>query len=347
MSIAMTGAFAPFVRKDLLALWMFSMVFLFVSGLASAQGELDLDFSPGTPNSSVHAIAEQGDGKILVGGTFSNINNIPRQRLARLNADGSVDLSFVVDASAAVEAIALQADGRILIGGQFTKVGGQSRSRIARLHPDGTVDAEFNPGCSGAILTFALQADGKILVGGQFSEIAGVERANLARLHADGTADDTFDPEVNNTVMAIAPGADGKPLIGGAFSEIGWQAAPRLARLFNEPATSELAVNGTEQITWLRGGSAAEISNVRFEYRDGAEWVDAGPGGRIEAAGRRPALRYQAPHGSVRAAPHPAAGTTPPAASSSRLPPTAGGVAANRNPPRRRNPRERKLCCGA
>src|SRR6476660_7079466 len=84
----------------------FSFVLLFTlsllcSSLARAQaGQLDLAFDAGpivhgtAGSSQVSAIALQPDGKILVGGFFTSVNGTSRNQLFRLNADGSLDLSF-------------------------------------------------------------------------------------------------------------------------------------------------------------------------------------------------------------------------------------------------------------
>ena len=108
-------------------------------------GTLDTSFDPGTgANNNVNAIAIQGDGMIIIGGAFrqvnSNSNN--RDRIARLTTSGSLDAGFNPNASGStghVNAIEIQSDGKILIGGDFTRVGGtgadNQRNRIARLNP--------------------------------------------------------------------------------------------------------------------------------------------------------------------------------------------------------------------
>ena len=50
-------------------------------------------FNPGT-DGLIHAIAVQPDGKILVGGQFTVLGGLEHTNLARLNKDGTVDLSL-------------------------------------------------------------------------------------------------------------------------------------------------------------------------------------------------------------------------------------------------------------
>ena len=44
----------------------------------------------------VETITRELDGKLLLGGQFTLFNGVPRNRIVRLNEDGSVDLSFVI-----------------------------------------------------------------------------------------------------------------------------------------------------------------------------------------------------------------------------------------------------------
>ena len=98
-------------------------------------GHLDTGFdaSVGGP---VYAVAAQADGKVLIGGDFTTVNGTGRNRIARLNGDGTLDTGFDPGAGANywVSAVAIQADGKVLIGGGFDTVDGTARKRIARLN---------------------------------------------------------------------------------------------------------------------------------------------------------------------------------------------------------------------
>ena len=75
----------------------------------------------------------QSDGKIIIGGTFTTVGGTERNRVARLNSDGSLDAGFDPNANEAIRAVAVQSDGKVIIGGSFTTVGGTTRNRLARL----------------------------------------------------------------------------------------------------------------------------------------------------------------------------------------------------------------------
>jgi uncharacterized delta-60 repeat protein len=158
-------------------------------------GSLDYCFKQtGTGfDNTVFAQAVQSDGKVLVVGYFTSYNGTTRNYVCRLNADGTLDLSFNQSGTGLngpVETIALQPDGKVLVGGAFSAYNGTSRSLICRLNSDGTLDATFNPTGSGLnayVTTLTLQPDGKVLVGGGFSNYNGTSRNRICRLNADGT----------------------------------------------------------------------------------------------------------------------------------------------------------------
>jgi len=106
----------------------------------------------------------------------------------RLNADGSVDPTFVVPMDCdGVASFGPLTDGKILMAGGFT-IGGQAQSYLAKLKADGTLDTNFTAGANNLALALAIQPDGKILVGGLFSSLAGASRFYVGRLNNTNTS---------------------------------------------------------------------------------------------------------------------------------------------------------------
>ncbi|MDX1907207.1 MAG: hypothetical protein SF053_09255 [Bacteroidia bacterium] len=204
----------------------------------NSDGSLDTSFGLGTgANGTIYDLALQSDGKIVIGGGFTTYNGTTRNRIARLNADGSLDTGFNpgISTNTSVYTLAIQTDGKILIGGLFTSFGGTSRNRIARLNTNGSLDTGFTPGtgANNTVNTLTLQSDGKILIGGSFSTYNGTARTRIARLNANGSLDTGFTPGlgVNNIIYAFLVQADGKIFIGGEFSTYNNVARSRIARL--------------------------------------------------------------------------------------------------------------------
>jgi uncharacterized delta-60 repeat protein len=208
-----------------------------------ADGNIDPNFmiGAGVNFGDIQASAIQSDGKILLGGNFTGFNNINRNRIVRLNPDGSVDTTFIIGngPNNAVNAIAIQSDGKILLGGAFFSFSGTPVGRLIRLLPDGTLDTSFNigTGVDGSVSTIAIQPDGKMLIGGSFSAINGVWRNNIARLNANGSVDMTFSPTTgvsvgaNNLIRHIHLQSDGKLIISGMFTSYNGTSRNRIARV--------------------------------------------------------------------------------------------------------------------
>ena len=204
----------------------------------NSDGSLDTSFVVGGgANNNVLGISIQTDGKIIIVGQFTNYSGTGRNRIARLNTDGSLDTSFVVGSGAnnIIYAAAIQPDGKILIGGQFTSYNGTSKNRIARLNTNGTLEAAFNTvgGAQNIIRTISLQTDGKIIIGGTFTAYSGTGRNRLARLNTNGSLDNTFvvGTGLNSTVFATSIQSDGKIIIGGQFATYNGTGRNRIARL--------------------------------------------------------------------------------------------------------------------
>lgn len=201
-------------------------------------GSLDTTFDPGAgANNTVYCVAEQSDGRLVISGAFSTVNSTARNRLARLNANGSLDTSFNVGSGMTARAnviITLPGD-KLLLGGLFTTNNGVAINRVMRLNADGTIDPTFSVGVGpdNGVQSMEVQPDGKILVGGDFTHWNGLSIGNLVRLNPNGTLDTTFALSTggNGSVLAVTTLPDGRVAAGGAFTVFNGSTRSRLAIL--------------------------------------------------------------------------------------------------------------------
>lgn len=230
----------------------------------------------------VVSVAIQPDGRILVGGWFARLREQSRRYIGRVHPDGELDIKFNPEANWAVFALAVQPDGKILVAGGFTTLANQPCRGIGRLHSDGSLDREFSAGVNGAVSALGLQADGKILVAGDFTTLCGQDRHGIGRLNPDGSLDAGFNLDADDSVWSVAVQADGKILVGGEFARLGGEPRKCIGRFNNtEPATQSLR-RGDSTLTWLRGGSCAEVWRTTFEAcTNGVDWFLLGVGQRI------------------------------------------------------------------
>ena len=84
-------------------------------GESELTGALRAAFADPDVDNEVKTVAVQSDGKLLIGGGFTNVGGQARHYLARLDADGALDASFAdPDLNGAVWTIAVQPDGQVL-----------------------------------------------------------------------------------------------------------------------------------------------------------------------------------------------------------------------------------------
>ncbi|MBL9134426.1 MAG: hypothetical protein JNK85_01095 [Verrucomicrobiales bacterium] len=216
------------------------------------------DFGSGIPTSAV----VDTEGRLLVAGTFTNIHQIARPGLARLNPNGSLDDAYTPPAGLNakpdpdVAVLALQRDGKALIRVATVTFGNKTTSGIVRLLADGSVDLDFIQGRGGqGVGAAVVLPDQRILVGGTFPDFHGVVRARLAMLLPTGAIDDSFKVEETATphFTSLSASPDGWVWVGGWHSNefpyvfdavakacvvrlLGWQ-VPRLVAASNASST--------------------------------------------------------------------------------------------------------------
>jgi uncharacterized delta-60 repeat protein len=230
-------------------------------------GDVDTSFDAGRITSAtVFSCVAQPDGKVVVFGDFGKANEAGRKFLARFNADGTLDSSFVPSERFFLVGrgglygphLILQPDNKLLV------VDTDSDSRavgIARLNSDGSLDVAFNPGRAisrdgssdgsgaatnpGRVNAAVLQSDGKVVVLGEFSYIitgpgTSVARSGLARFNADGTFDSTYNPgaglhivapDTGETQYLLVKQSGGKMILTGPFDTFDGHSIPGMVRL--------------------------------------------------------------------------------------------------------------------
>lgn len=234
-------------------------------------GGLDRSFDPGSGVAGgwVHDLALQDDGRVLVGGGFTEMDGLPASGLARLEPDGRPDRSFhcelsLLGAQGKVLAVDWHSTQGLVIVGAFDAVNGTPRGGLARLQSDGGLDDSFDPRGgiapdSGTPFDVAVLPDGSVVVTGDFWLAAGVERTGLARFDstgtptaADGGTDDLggAEPAFGN-MLATLP--DGRVFVAGQFEKVGDNPRHCLARLLPD---------GRLDSTFWGGESAFEFAGA-------------------------------------------------------------------------------------
>lgn len=207
-------------------------------------GDLDTTFAPdpeGADN-TVSDVLVQDDGKIVIGGSFQNYEQVAQSNLARINpSDGGLDTTFDTGSGPnnVVRGLAVQDDGKLLIGGLFAAYNGTLIDKIARVNPGGSLDDTFDPsdGPNNAVYAFLPLPDNKLMIGGPFTAFDGNPINGIARLDGSASRDPGFaaNPGTNASdpyVADIVHAGDHSLIILGAFTSYNGTERGRIARIW-------------------------------------------------------------------------------------------------------------------
>ena len=200
----------------------------------------------------VRALAVDGQGRVYVGGNFTEAGGVSANAVARFdpatNSWSTLGTGAQNGVNERVNALAVDGQGRLYVGGDFTQAGGVSANRVARFDPAtnswSTLGTGAQNGVSGVsgggffltVSALAIDGSGRVYVGGSFTQAGGVSANRVAR----------FDPATNSwsalgtgaqngvsggsfpSVYALAVDGSGRVVVGGFFTQAGALPHPTL-----------------------------------------------------------------------------------------------------------------------
>ncbi len=218
----------------------------------NVDGTLDTNFAAfdgisSDINGSIRAMVVQPDGKILIGGAFTSVNNSNFNFIARLNGDGTTDTNFNIGLGCNnnVQALALDSQLRILVGGSFSRASGVTRNGLTRLNSDGSVDPSINFGfgANGYVDAIAVQTNDEIDVAGGFSTFGTTSENNFARLYGGANTGDgsiQFTEQVYGVLESGTNAIITLQRIGGTFG------SPSVSAVFS--TANNTAISGKDYV---------------------------------------------------------------------------------------------------
>ncbi|HUW60113.1 MAG TPA: hypothetical protein VMZ06_03825, partial [Candidatus Bathyarchaeia archaeon] len=251
-------------------------------------------------NDTISACFSDGFGGWYIGGGFTQVGNMPRNHIAHILANGTVDLAWNPNADNGVTALAVSGT-TVYAGGQFTSIGGQPRNGIAALDATTGLATPWNPAPDRPVSEIAVSGT-TVYVSGGFEYIGGQPRQFLAALDATTGLATDWDPNPDSGASTLVVSGDGTTVYaGGSFANIGGQprnflaaidAATGLATNWNPDANnivSTLVVSGT---TVYAGGV---FTNIGRQPRNYIAAIDAvrglATGWNPDASGSFPLVR--------------------------------------------------------
>lgn len=200
-------------------------------------------------NGGVGTLVRLPNGKILTGGNHNTYNGKAALKIARLNADGSLDSTFFAATTMDndVYKLLVLPDGKILAAGAFTRYAGVARDRMMRLDSNGVLDTSFHPSFNNDVNHILALPNGKIYAVGNFTTVNGLSRNKIIRLLPNGEIDSTF--KIGSGFGGFYPYSiglykDTSILVGGSFNTYNGRYCNGLVRIFKD---------GSMDTTWNMG----------------------------------------------------------------------------------------------
>jgi hypothetical protein len=205
--------------------YLLSLLFLSIN--VYGQLELDTEFvnNIGTGFDDEATIALlQDDGKIIIAGDFTAYDGTTREKILRLNADGTLDTGFdpgTTFLGSDITDIDLDGSGNIFVSGTFDEM-------VVKLSSNGSIDNSFTfdkSDFNGPINAIAIDNNGKVLVGEGRDNIDN--ESKIGRYNTNGSKDVTFVQDqfsqssfTNETQISdIVVNNDGEIYVGGNFTQ--------------------------------------------------------------------------------------------------------------------------------
>lgn len=211
------------------------LLFIIFGILSSTAQTLDETFIQPTPYKAakITTIKELSDGKILLGGHIQFFKDKKVSNLIRLNADYSLDETFVFngDPKLEIKDVKFQSNGNIIVLSTKDNFGYADYFTLYQLDANGGIIKEVSTIFNATAI--AVQADDKIVVTGGAIGYYSFTSCYLNRFNSDFSLDETFNNALsfNASTATVLVSNEGSIYVGGAFTAIDGIAKNSLVKL--------------------------------------------------------------------------------------------------------------------
>lgn len=141
--------------------------------------------NPDVADGRIRAIIKDNQDGYFIGGVFTSVDGIPRVNLARLHADGALDLQWQAPAiNNLVSALAFY-NNVLYIGGAFTEIDGNARNYLAALNANAQL-TDFAHELPGRISHFAHNGN-ELYVAGFFTPVTQQDYNYISMISLDNS----------------------------------------------------------------------------------------------------------------------------------------------------------------
>ncbi len=225
--------------------------------------------------------AIEHDGKLYVGGSFSNAGAVDKPSAQKLSLPGLTPFAqSLPDLDGSVKIIKPDGSGGWFLFGQFQTANMLQAQRMLHMNAFGVVSDGWRHTINGTIRDVAITQD-SVFISGDFALIDGQQRHRIAKFSRPSGALDAWAPTVNNAINDID--VEGSYLYaGGQFTKINGLNRPYLAKIHTTTAASVSPAASPEIVTAVKAHSGklyAGANSANFSInQSGASKLDATTG---------------------------------------------------------------------
>ena len=281
----MRGLF--FLRLGIIILIGLIPIFLYSENIPNYIDDDWEALSPNWTNGIITSVVIDGSGTVYCGGTFTSINGVNANRVARWN--GTNWQAMGNGFNSAVEKMCISMGGDVYAVGSFTYSGSNQRLRVAKWN--GLSWQAMGSGFDDVVYTAIVTSSGTIFTGGKFSHSGSTPINRIAYWDGSQWREPYLGVSGGSSpyVLSLASDSNGNVYAGGQFQYAGVVSAANIARWdgtnwyalgsgTNGPVYS-LAVDETGKL--YAGGNftqAGGVSVSNIAVWDGSSWSSLGGG---------------------------------------------------------------------
>lgn len=186
----------------------------------------------GGSSPTIYATASDGSGGWYIGGQFTSVKGVTRNRLAHIYSDGTLDLTWNPNANNTVRKIIVDS-GVVYIAGEFTQVNGATtRNHLAALNTTDGTATSWDPdvstvSCCNSSSKWSMQVfNSKMYVVGRFNKVnqatTNTDRQCIAAFDLTNGTVTSWDPNITcgGVTLNTFAIANNTMYVGGTFNEV-------------------------------------------------------------------------------------------------------------------------------
>ena len=250
----------------------------YLGKISATTGNPDGAWSP-SPTSATYisAIADDGNGHLVIGGGFNSLGGAVRHSLGAVSLTTAVPTSWnpVLNVGGVISSLSVN-NGEVFIGGQFDSVGTKAINNLAKVNITTGIADAWDPAPNGNVTLIAPYYNTEI-VGGLFDHIGTMAASGLGSVNLVNNIPDSWDPAPgSNTVRAVSAYGDRLYVAGSYTSISGTATQPYLILYKMQTVPDTISITGAATLCSGMADTFTAAAGVPGDYQWRVNGINVG-----------------------------------------------------------------------